>query len=322
MSTHQEWAELHRAIWQVANDLRGSVDGWDFKSYVLGFLFYRFISENLCSYIEEEERKAGGDPAFRYAELSVADAELGRGQTVEEKGFFIAPDELFENVRKRAPYDENLNETLARVFKNIEASAIGTSSEFDLRGLFDDIDVNSTKLGATVAQRNDKLVKIMGAIGGLKLDYGTSSIDAFGDAYEYLMTMYASSAGKSGGEFFTPQDVSEVLARIAIDGKTHLRSVYDPCCGSGSLLLKFPLLLGNDKVANFYGQEINLTTYNLCRYNMFLHDVNYSQFDIAHADTLIDPMHGDVEPFEAIVSKKRTQRLIRDNGVCRYVLAA
>lgn len=301
MSTHTERAELHRAIWQIANDLRGSVDGWDFKSYVLGFLFYRFISENLRDYINEGEAEAG-DADFRYEELPAAAAEAARPSIVEEKGFFIAPDELFQSVLKRAPHDENLNETLSRVFKNIEASAIGTSSENDLRGLFDDIDVNSTKLGATVAQRNDKLVKIMEAIGGLKLDYGTSTIDAFGDAYEYLMTMYASSAGKSGGEFFTPQDVSEVLARIAINGKSQLRSVYDPCCGSGSLLLKFPRLLGADKVKNFYGQEINLTTYNLCRINMFLHDINFANFDIKHGDTLVHPGHWDVEPFEAIVS--------------------
>ena len=190
MSKETERAALHRAIWQVANDLRGSVDGWDFKAYVLGFLFYRFISENLTEYINAGEREAG-DPDFDYRFLSHADAEGAREGIIEEKGFFIAPGDLFDNVRERAPRDENLNETLSRIFKSIEASATGTSSESDLRGLFDDVDVNSTKLGRTVAQRNDKLTRLMQAIGDLDLSYGESSIDTFGDAYEYLMTMYA-----------------------------------------------------------------------------------------------------------------------------------
>lgn len=302
MTTQTERAELHRAIWQVANDLRGSVDGWDFKAYVLGFLFYRFISENLTDYLNEGEREAGYED-FDYRYMSRAEAELARDGIINEKGFYIAPEDLFANVRERAPHDENLNETLSRVFKNIEASAFGTGSESDLRGLFDDVDVNSTKLGRTVAQRNEKLVKILNAIGDLNLSYGDSSIDAFGDAYEFLMTMYASSAGKSGGEFFTPQEVSEVLARITVMGKTRVNGVYDPCCGSGSLLLKFAKVLGKENVERgFFGQEINLTTYNLCRINMFLHDVNFSHFSIANGDTLTEPAHWDVEPFEAIVS--------------------
>ena len=302
MTTQTERAELHRAIWQVANDLRGSVDGWDFKAYVLGFLFYRFISENLTDYLNEGEREAGYED-FDYRYMSRAEAELARDGIINEKGFYIAPEDLFANVRERAPHDENLNETLSRVFKNIEASAFGTGSESDLRGLFDDVDVNSTKLGRTVAQRNEKLVKILNAIGDLNLSYGDSSIDAFGDAYEFLMTMYASSAGKSGGEFFTPQEVSEVLARITVMGKTRVNGVYDPCCGSGSLLLKFAQVLGKENVERgFFGQEINLTTYNLCRINMFLHDVNFSHFSIANGDTLTEPAHWDLEPFEAIVS--------------------
>ena len=226
MSRETERAALHRAIWQVANDLRGSVDGWDFKAYVLGFLFYRFISENLTEYINAGEREAG-DPDFDYRFLPHADAEGAREGIIEEKGFFIAPGDLFDNVRERAPRDENLNETLSRIFKSIEASATGTGSESDLRGLFDDVDVNSTKLGRTVAQRNDKLTRLMQAIGDLDLSYGESSIDTFGDAYEYLMTMYASNAGKSGGEFFTPQEVSEVLARITVMGKESVNRVYE-----------------------------------------------------------------------------------------------
>lgn len=303
MSKEQERAALHDAIWKIANDLRGTVDGWDFKSYVLGMLFYRFVSENLTAYLNAEERKAGNSD-FNYADLSDAEAEFGRDETVIEKGFYILPSELFENVRKRAAQDPNLNETLSRVFTNIEASAKGSPSEDDVKGLFDDLDVNSNKLGANVTKRNEQLVKILNAIGDLKLgDFQDNTIDAFGDAYEYLMTMYASNAGKSGGEFFTPQEVSELLAEIAVFGKTEINKVYDPACGSGSLLLKFAKVLGKDKVRHgFYGQESNITTYNLCRINMFLHDINYEKFNIAHGDTLLEPKHWDDEPFDAIVS--------------------
>jgi type I restriction enzyme M protein len=303
MTREQERDELHRTIWQIANDLRGSVDGWDFKSYVLGMLFYRFISENLTSYINKEEQRTG-HKNFDYAAISDKDAELGRTDTIKEKGFYILPSELFVNVRKRAKTDENLNETLSRVFKNIENSAKGTDSEDDLKGLFDDIDVNSNKLGATVTKRNEVLVKIMDAIGGLQFgDYQENTNDTFGDAYEFLMTMYASNAGKSGGEFFTPQEVSELLAEITVVGKKQVNKVYDPACGSGSLLLKFAKVLGKDNVRQgFYGQEVNITTHNLCRINMFLHDINYEKFDIAHGDTLTDPRHWDDEPFDAIVS--------------------
>ena len=297
-------AELHKTIWRIANDLRGSVDGWDFKSYVLGMLFYRFISENLTAYLNQLER-AAGQPDFDYAQLSDEDAERGRQETVAEKGFYILPSELFTNVRRRAAGDANLNETLERIFRHIEGSALGTDSEDALKGLFDDLDVNSAKLGATVAKRNEKLAKLLAAIGDLNLGtaFVESTIDTFGDAYEYLMTMYASSAGKSGGEFYTPQEVSELLTRITVVGKTGVNKVYDPACGSGSLLLKFAKVLGKDNVRlGFFGQEINLTTYNLARINMFLHDINYEQFDIPHGDVLLEPAHWDDEPFEAIVS--------------------
>jgi len=288
-------AELHRTIWRIANDLRGSVDGWDFKTYVLGMLFYRFISENLTEYLNESERKAD-NPDFDYAVLSDEDAEFGRRETVVEKGFYILPSDLFANVRGRARHDDNLNETLARVFADIEGSAIGSDSEDDLKGLFDDLDVNASKLGPTVVKRNEKLVKLLDAIGDLPLGtFADNTIDLFGDAYEYLMQMYASTAGKSGGEYYTPQEVSELLARITVVGKDEVNKVYDPACGSGSLLLKYGKVLGPGKVRRgFFGQEINLTTYNLCRINMFLHDVNYEHFDIAHGDTLIDPHHWDV----------------------------
>ena len=292
--------ELHKAIWKIANDLRGSVDGWDFKQYVLGFLFYRFISENLTNYINELEP----DDNFDYAKLSDEQAEYGRNETLKEKGFYILPSELFCNVRKKAKTDADLNVTLNNIFNNIENSAKGTDSEEDMKGLFDDIDVNSNKLGNTVKERNDKLVKIIDSIGELPLgNYQDNTIDVFGDAYEYLMTMYASNAGKSGGEFFTPQEVGELLARITLMDKTEVNKVYDPCCGSGGLLLKFAKILGKENVKDgFYGQEVNLTTYNLARINMFLHDINYNKFNIARGNTLIDPKHWDDEPFDAIVS--------------------
>lgn len=298
-----ERTELHRAIWNIANELRGSVDGWDFKQYVLGMLFYRYISENLTAYVNSDEIEAGVID-FNYADLSDEEAEQARNDLVKTKGFFILPSELFVNVRKHAPFDDNLNETLERVFRNIEASAQGTDSEYDFKGLFDDIDVNSNKLGGTVAKRNERLVKLMDGIAEMRLgDYKDNTIDAFGDAYEFLMGMYASNAGKSGGEYYTPQEVSELLTRLTIVGKTEVNKVYDPACGSGSLLLKFAKVLGKENVRQgFYGQEINITTYNLCRINMFLHDIDYDKFDIAHGDTLTEPMHWDDEPFEAIVS--------------------
>ena len=303
MAREQERAELHRTIWQIANDLRGSVDGWDFKNYVLGMLFYRFISENITAFINAEEHRAG-NVDFDYAECSDEQAEFGREVTVQERGFYILPSQLFGNVRKRAAADPNLNETLNNIFHAIENSAKGAASEDDMKGLFADIDVNSNKLGATVQKRNETLVKILDKIGDMKLgNLADNQIDTFGDAYEFLMTMYASNAGKSGGEFFTPQEVSELLARITLVGKKQVNKVYDPACGSGSLLLKFAKVLGKENVRQgFYGQEINITTYNLCRINMFLHDINYEKFDIALGDTLLAPKHWDDEPFECIVS--------------------
>ena len=303
MPSNKERDELHKSIWSIADDLRGSVDGWDFKQYILGIMFYRYISENITNYINEGERKAE-DKNFDYATLSDEVAESERQNLVKEKGFFILPSELFCNVCKKAKDDENLNETLEKIFNNIENSAKGAESEDDFSGLFDDIDVNSNKLGATVPKRNEKLVKILDGIAGINLGkYQDNSIDAFGDAYEFLMSMYASNAGKSGGEFYTPQEVSELLTRLAIVGKNSVNKVYDPACGSGSLLLKSAKILGKDNVRNgFYGQEINITTYNLCRINMFLHDIDYDKFNIACEDTLVSPQHWDDEPFEVIVS--------------------
>lgn len=299
----QERAELHRTIWNIANDLRGSIDGWDFKQYVLGMLFYRYISENLTNYINQYQWDAG-EKDFDYADFSDKEAKAIKDEMVQEKGFFMLPSQLFCNVLKKAADDENLNMTLEKVFKYVEGSAKGTESEDDFAGLFDDFDVNSNKLGKTVAQKCDKLVKLMNGVAEMKLgSYQDNTIDAFGDAYEFLMSMYASNAGKSGGEYFTPQEVSELLVRIAVYGKKNIKKIYDPASGSGSLLLKARKILGPNGVRKgFYGQEINLTTYNLCRINMFLHDVGYDKFDIALGDTLTDPQHWDDEPFEAIVS--------------------
>lgn len=299
----QEREELHRAIWAIADELRGAVDGWDFKNYVLGTMFYRYISENITAYINSGEIEAG-NTEFDYAKMTDEEAEEAREGLVQEKGFFILPSELFCNVRARASLDENLNETLERVFRHIEESAQGSQSENSFAGLFDDFDVNSNKLGSTVAKRNERLVKLLDGIAAMNLgSVKDHDIDAFGDAYEYLMTMYASNAGKSGGEFFTPADVSVLLTRLGTVGKTTINKVYDPACGSGSLLLKAEKLLGKEAVMNgFFGQEINITTYNLCRINMFLHDIGFDKFDIECEDTLTNPQHWDDEPFELIVS--------------------
>lgn len=297
-------AELHKAIWGIADEVRGAVDGWDFKAYILCFLFYRFISEDLAEYIDEGEREASGDASFSYAKLSDEDAEMARGDVTKEKGFFILPSQLFQNVAEAPERDPELNIHVKQIFEAIEGSSIGTASEDDFKGLFDDVDVTSNKLGADLPERNARLAKIIEGI--RDLNFGSvrdAQIDLFGDAYEYLMNMYASNAGKSGGEFFTPQEVSELLAKIVVGNKTSVNKVYDPACGSGSLLLKFAKLLGAENVRKgFYGQEKNPTTYNLCRINMFLHHVNFDRFDIARGDTLLNPKHWDDEPFDAIVS--------------------
>lgn len=299
----QQRDELHRAIWAIADELRGSVDGWDFKNYVLGTMFYRYISESLTNFINENEIKSN-NLSFNYADLTDEQALMIKDEMINVKGFFILPSELFCNVRKRPSNIDDLNETLERVFNHIEDSAKGSSSESDFAGLFDDFDVNSNKLGSTVGKRNERLQKLLNGIADMNLgDVKDHDIDAFGDAYEYLMTMYASNAGKSGGEFFTPSDVSELLTRLGTVGKKEVNKVYDPACGSGSLLLKAEKVLGKDGVRNgYYGQEINITTYNLCRINMFLHDIEFDKFNIACEDTLTSPQHWDDEPFELIVS--------------------
>ena len=297
-------AELHRKIWAIADDVRGAVDGWDFKQYILGILFYRFISENITEFFNEAEHEAG-DLEFDYAEISDEEAEQDfRPNTVEDKGFFILPSQLFKNVVKTAKNNENLNTDLANIFKDIEGSAVGFQSEDDIKGLFEDVDTTSNRLGGTVAEKNKRLADILTGIGEINFgDFKNNDIDAFGDAYEYLISNYASNAGKSGGEFFTPQTVSKLLARIVMEGKTNINKVYDPTCGSGSLLLQMKKQFDEHIIdEGFFGQEINMTNFNLARMNMFLHNVNYNNFSIRRGDTLINPLHGDEKPFDAIVS--------------------
>ena len=303
MSNEQQRAELHRTIWKIADDLRGSVDGWEFKSYVLGTLFYRYISESIVEYINRLQAEAGIDD-FDYTLMDDEEAEEARDMVVEEKGYFILPSQLFANVAKHADTNENLNETLSAAFRAIESSAQGQASEDDLRGLFGDFLVDSTSLGRTVSKRNELLAKVLKAVNNMKLSdkLTDNTIDAFGDAYEFLMQMYAASAGKSGGEYFTPPAVSELLARLCTIRNQNIRRVYDPACGSGSLLLKFAKTIGKSNPnLQYYGQEINPSTYNLCRINMFLHGVSFDNFDIELGDTLTEPKHLDMD-FDAIVS--------------------
>ena len=299
-----ERKELHRKIWAIADDVRGAVDGWDFKQYILGILFYRFISEHMADYFDRAEHEAG-DLEFRYAELSDQEAEQDfKPGTVEDKGFFILPSQLFENVVENASQNENLNEDLANIFQDIEKSAIGFKSEDDIKGLFDNLDIRSNILGGTVPEKNKRLSDILNGINSINFgNFEENDIDAFGDAYEFLISNYASNAGKSGGEFFTPQTVSKLLARLVMVGKDKINKVYDPTCGSGSLLLQMKKQYENHILEDgFFGQEINMTNYNLARMNMFLHNINYNNFDIKRGDTLLNPQHLEEKPFDAIVS--------------------
>lgn len=266
-------------------------------------MFYRYLSENLTEYINKGERRAG-DSEFDYAKISDEEANEWRDELIESKGFFILPGELFCNVVAKADKNADLNETLEGIFQNIEKSAQGTPGEAEFSGLFEDFDVSTKKLGEEIADRNKRLTALLQGVASMNLgsSFQEHNVDAFGDAYEYLMTMYASAAGKSGGEFFTPPEVSMLLTRLGTLRRKEIRKVYDPACGSGSLLLKAAKILGVEHVGGFYGQEINRTTYNLCRINMFLHDIPFDKFDIACGDTLIKPRHGDVEPFDLIVS--------------------
>ena len=299
MANTTQREELQAAIWKIANEVRGAVDGWDFKQFVLGTLFYRFISENFVLFMED------GDESIDYThwpdeQLSQKDIH----EVTKEKGYFIYPSQLFSNIAKNANTNPNLNTDLAAIFTAIEGSANGYQSEHDIKGLFADFDTTSNRLGNTVEEKNRRLAAVIKGVESL--DFGNfedNEIDLFGDAYEFLISNYAANAGKSGGEFFTPQNVSNLIARLATYGKTTVNKIYDPACGSGSLLLQAKKLFGEYfSEEGFFGQEINHTTYNLARMNMFLHNINYVKFDIALGDTLLHPQYGDQKPFDAIVS--------------------
>lgn len=300
MTSTQQRAALHRQIWQIANEVRGAVDGWDFKQYVLGALFYRFISENFAHYI------SGGDKEIKYNEMpdSVITPEI-KDDAIKTKGYFILPSQLFSNVVKSANNNESLNTDIAKIFSAIESSANGYPSEKDIKGLFADFDTTSNRLGNSVPEKNKRLAAVLKGVAALDFgdDFQNSQIDLFGDAYEFLISNYAANAGKSGGEFFTPQHVSKLIAQLAMHNQTHVNKIYDPACGSGSLLLQAKKHFDAHIIEDgFFGQEINHTTYNLARMNMFLHNINYDKFNIQLGDTLHHPHFIDDKPFDAIVS--------------------
>lgn len=299
MTSLQQRAELHRQIWQIANNVRGSVDGWDFKQYVLGALFYRFISENFANYIE------AGDESIKYAELddNIITDDI-KEDAVRTKGYFIYPSQLFCNVAATANTNDRLNADLNSIFVAIESTASGYPSEPDIKGLFADFDTTSNRLGSTVKDKNSRLAAVLKGVEGLKLgNFDAHQIDLFGDAYEFLISNYAANAGKSGGEFFTPQHVSKLIAQLAMHGQTRVNKIYDPACGSGSLLLQAKKHFDNHIIEDgFFGQEINHTTFNLARMNMFLHNINYDKFNIKLGNTLLAPEFKDDKPFDAIVS--------------------
>ncbi len=299
MTSNEQRKALQRQIWQIANDVRGAVDGWDFKQYVLGTLFYRFISENFTSYIEDD------DDSINYAELSddvIAD-EI-KDDAIKTKGYFIYPSQLFVNVTETANTNESLNTDLAKIFSDIETSASGYPSEGDIKGLFADFDTTSNRLGSTVKDKNERLAKVLKGVAKLEFgDFQGNQIDLFGDAYEFLISSYAANAGKSGGEFFTPQHVSKLIAQLAMHKQDSVNKIYDPACGSGSLLLQAKKHFDKHTIQDgFFGQEINHTTYNLARMNMFLHNINYDKFNMQLGNTLINPHFRDDKPFDAIVS--------------------
>ena len=299
MTSIKQRDELQSTIWKIANEVRGAVDGWDFKQFVLGALFYRFISENFTNFIE------GGDESVNYANMpdDVITPEI-KDDATRTKGYFIYPTQLFVNIAKNANNNPNLNTDLAAIFDAIESSANGYPSEHDIKGLFADFDTTSNRLGNTVEEKNRRLAAVIKGVESL--DFGNfedNEIDLFGDAYEFLISNYAANAGKSGGEFFTPQNVSKLIAQLAMSGLTSVNKIYDPACGSGSLLLQAKKQFDAHLIEDgFFGQEINHTTYNLARMNMFLHNINYDKFDIALGNTLLNPQYGDEKPFDAIVS--------------------
>ncbi|MFC6276158.1 type I restriction-modification system subunit M, partial [Psittacicella hinzii] len=312
MSSMEQRAELQRKIWQIADNVRGSIDGWDFKQYVLGTLFYRYISELIANYIGDDYHTWSDETVQKIFDQSVEMPENVKF-IIASKGFFLFPSKLFCNIAKDAHRNSNLNVDLKEAFEQIEKYT-NEYSEPVFKGLFSDFDVTSSRLGATAAEKNKRLAAILQGIADLNFgNFEESKIDLFGDAYEFLISNYAANAGKSGGEYFTPPQVSQLLARLAIHGQKNVNAIYDPACGSGSLLLQARKLLNKKELdKGYFGQEINPTTYNLARMNMLLHDVNYSQFNISLGDTLLKPVFNEYsqkpkiqaknKPFDVIVS--------------------
>lgn len=297
--------QLNQQLWNIANTLRGKMDADEFRDYILGFIFYKYLSEKMEIYANDILKR----DKMNYVDISentikgMEYLDAIREESLEKLGYFLLPSELFKQVAKRGNgngKDEStfIIEDIQKILINIQNSTMGTDSEEDFDHLFEDLDLNSTKLGKTAEQRNEVIAKVLSHLDKIDFQLEQSKIDVLGDAYEYLIGQFASGAGKKAGEFYTPQQASKILARIVTLGKTRIKSAYDPTCGSGSLILR----LGKEcDVLKFYGQELNRTTYNLCRMNMILHGVHYTKFDIRLEDTLEHPQHEKLEA-EAVVA--------------------
>lgn len=296
MSEEQK-KQLQTQLWKIANELRGKMDADEFRDYILGFIFYKYLSEKLELYANKEllEAKDGV-----YADIADTDFEVIDGvkdAALDHLGYFLLPSELFVKMAERTDLTDYI-EDLQRILANIERSTMGTDSEEDFDKLFSELDLNATKLGKSMNDRAELIAKVLRHLNKIDFLLDDSRIDVLGDAYEYLIGQFASGAGKKAGEFYTPQEISQILARIVTDGKKRIKSVYDPACGSGSLLLRISRYA---EVGQFFGQEMNNTTYNLARMNMILHDVHFDRFDIQQEDTLEQPQHLEYK-FEAVVA--------------------
>jgi len=293
--------QLQTQLWNIANELRGKMNADEFRDYILGFIFYKYLSEKMQLYADELLKTDG----IKYEEIDENTPKGGeiieaiQENAVDKLGYFLKPNELFTRIAAHGTTNDNLIEELERILNNIQNSTMGHDSEDDFESLFSELDLNSHRLGKTVSQRSDLIAKVLVHLDKIDFQLQNSEIDVLGDAYEYLISQFASGAGKKAGEFYTPQEVSQILARIVTDDKKRLKTVYDPTCGSGSLLLRVAKYV--DEVGHFYGQEMNNTTYNLARMNMILHDVGYDRFGIKQEDTLEHPQHLQYK-FEAIVA--------------------
>lgn len=306
--SEEERRILEQQLWKIANELRGKMDADEFRDYILGFIFYKYLSEKMLSYANQilKEDSIDYKSIDELSEEGKEILEAVKEDSLDKLGYFLKPSELFSEIAKKGNADhEDENQSnfilgdLTNILKNIEQSTMGTESEDDFGGLFEDLDLTKSKLGKTEDDKNKLISKVLSHLDKISFSLDDAKSDIIGDAYEYLIAQFASGAGKKAGEFYTPQQVSTVLAKIVTTGKTQLKSVYDPTCGSGSLLLRVQREVKN--VASFYGQELNRTTYNLARMNMILHGVHYQKFDIKQEDTLKHPQHEEMR-FEAVVA--------------------